>query len=848
MKRRLVSAMLAASAAVAVSGANAQVRMKSSLLRPFAAMSAKTHPMADASGRLPLVVSLKSGQDARSMGLLPLAPGLATLRVPPADLPAFEASHPGVAFSVWPARHGILDESAKLNRMAAYRARIATGAGGGPATSGMGRGVVVGIVDLGLDARHRDLRDENGKTRVAWMLDMSAAAVTWAVDSMRASLHRHVDLETEFGCNVANQTPCAILDSADIDQALSGGSAMYLPTDPIGHGTHVASIAAGDGGDAADARFVGAAPEATLVVANVSNAGGAVHDPDIITGARFVFDRAEALGLPAVVNISIGGDFGPHDGTTPLEKALAAMVGPAHPGRAIVVAGGNSGWLYRDADHADRILGIHTQARVMPGAVARVPLISPGIAGGPALQGSVFVWLTYRKGDNMSVGLSGPDGIFIRQTRIGEEGGYNAPNDKLAAAVWNGVVSEASGLTDDTHGAVIIWSGSWPAGSELAVTLQGSGFADLWLQGEGDGGPDAFSDGQLFEKAIRAGTINIPASHPDLISVGCSVNRTTWSDARGYVQRLDEFGSQDSICYYSSAGPTATGVPKPEISAPGDSVVGAMSKEASPSVQGTASTFHAPSGYCEGDDECFVIDDAHAILSGSSMSAPQVSGAVALLFERDSRLAQGDVSALLQQGARLLQGDVLRDYQMGSGALDVDGMMKAYDARTVPVDSPPDLAASFMSLSDAYVHPDLDWPLVGTVQLRTIDGQIADGFDSSRLSLSTSSSGVVKKPLGRVAPGLWRFEVAGAQQSGRSTLNIDVTFDGQNIGVPGTPTSGHRTLPVGSDRWIAVDEASAFGGGCAIGRRRAVGVAGMGSFLALIAIVGRRSRRGRGKG
>jgi subtilisin family serine protease len=798
---RLVASVLGLAALAAIGRASAAVRLDAAFVDLLSRSGTKPHPLADASGKLPVVVELPVGMGAREMGWQPLAPGLATLRVWPSEILNFETSHPGVRFSIWPSLRPVLDESAKLNGTNAYRAAL--GAQGSPLT-GIGQGVVVGIIDTGIDAAHPDFRDDAGNTRIAWLLDFSHAAVG-----------KHPELEAEFGCTDPMQTPCAVLDNADIADALSDHPTIYLPRDQLGHGTHVASISAGNGGGGPTARYVGGAPGATLIIAGVTQGSVEdVADVDIATGARFIFDRADAMGLPAAVNLSLGGDFGPHDGTTSLEKALASMVGPDHPGHALVVAAGNSGVLY-EGDTPEQTLGIHTQARVTHDVPARVPVLSPGTKGDAKLSGSVFVWATFGATDDISIGLTGAGGVSIAPVGVGKKAGYSAADKSLDAAIYNGVVSDDVPLTADTHGAIIIWHGKWPAAGEMALHFEGEGFVDVWMQTilEND------TDEAYFEVATRQGTINVPATHPDLIAVGCTVNRTRWTDRDLHdhdiagTHPFSILTPSDSSCYFSSAGPTATGVMKPEISAPGAMVVGAMGHDAVPGA-GQPSIFDAPSGVCPDGNECFVVDATHALLSGSSMSSPQVAGAVALLLERDPKLTEPEILRLLEQGARRPLGDVRADYQLGVGALDIVGAMAAYDARTSAIARDPDAAASWMSLSSSYARPDLGSSVSGTVELRTADGAIADGFDYQRLSLDVGN-GVVAKVLEREAPGLWRFEVRGLPDAGSTSMEIDVRFDGAPIGESGTRLSGHRVVPIGADRWVALGSARAYGG-CSI--------------------------------
>jgi len=807
-------------AAATAREAAAAVRFDPEFVALLSHRGPRRHPLADASGRLPLVIEVSPSADARALGWLALSPDLATVRLAPADLASFAAAHADVHFSIWPGLHPVLDASARLNRVDAYRAALVTQ---GSPLAGTGKGVVVGIVDTGVDAAHADLREATGGTRIAWMLDFS-----------RFPLGRHAELEEAFGCTSPAQSPCAVLDQGDIDRALAGDPGVTLSGDAVGHGTHVTSIAAGNGGDGA--RYAGGAPEATIIVASVAHgdAAGSVADVDIVTATRFIFDRAEAMARPAVVNLSLGGDFGPHDGTTPIEQSLARLVGPAHPGRSIVVAAGNSGAIYQ-GDEEDLVRGIHTETRVTDGVPARLTVFTPDAQKGSDVSGTAFVWVTYGATDALSIGLQGPNGLSIRPVGAGHKGGFQASDDSLTAAIYNGVVGLESPLPASSHGAVIVWDGKWPGASKMTLELEGEGFANAWVEARFD---DTTAAGSVFfELATRAGTINVPASHPDLIAVGCTINRTQWidRDLAAHDIAATPFAAlapADGSCYFSSSGPTATGASKPDLSAPGAMVAAAMSRDAVPGLA-PFSVFSAPAGLCAGGAECLVVDAGHALLSGSSMSSPQVAGAIALLFERDPRLTQPEILRLLQSGARRPVGPITADFQLGAGALDVMGTMAAFDARTSGLVRDPEASASWLSLANSYLHPGDGPPLVGTVEVRAADGSLADGFDPGRLTLDVGEEGIVEQPLARVGTGLHRFAVRAHSSAGTRFLRLDVKVDGVTIGQPGSRVSGHRLVPIGADRWIASGSARVYGG-CSVGpvlRPKATDLAFLGVVL-----------------
>ncbi len=770
------------------------------------------------SGRVPVTFRLAPGERAADFGAIDLAPGLAARRVPYGELGAFVEAHAGRRPWVSPPLRPLLDRSGgqwtRANEAHAQGVR--------------GRGVVVAIIDTGIDVTHPDFLDASGRTRVAWVLDFA-----------REPLGLHPELEASFGCaNQPKDEGCAVLSAADIDAEIAGASGPA--GDEVGHGSHVSSIAAGNGGPMA--RYVGIAPDATLMAVRAARRGpgGAIDDVNVIGGARFVFERAAEMGLPAVINISLGGDFGPHDGTSPLESGLAALVGDGRPGRVIVTAAGNSGGLCVAED--GRVLGGHTEGRVAEGATTRLPLTVEGADPTGDVRGALYVWVTFQRGDEVSVGVEKNGEALLAPVAPGREASADEPRERkagedgLSVAVINGPSENAPELDPNTNGAIVVVDGVWKGSDAFAITLEGRGTARAWLQGAGDAESVGCS-GAVFPRALKEGTVAIPASHPDLLAVGCTLNRSAWRTAAGQDVGITRLGSVvdppgDTTCYFSSAGPNALGSPKPEISAPGAFVAAAMGAAARPSAN-PASMFASPTGSCPNDDQCLVVDDEHAIASGTSMSSPHVTGAVALLLERRPELTEAEVIALLQAGARRFEGVVSFDYQAGPGALSVPGLLAALDERDAPRGLAPDPAQSWVHVSTGLARPDGRTPVVVTIQARAADGSIAHGF-AGGVELSAENAVVLEPPRAR-APGLWRAVVAAPPGAGGQTMRLVASYNGARLG-------DEKTLPVEVDAWAGRGAATARGG-CSASPAAPGGGAFAAAFgLAALALTRRKSR------
>ncbi|MEZ4225842.1 MAG: S8 family serine peptidase [Polyangiaceae bacterium] len=721
-------------------------------------------------------------------GAVELSPGFTALTATPATLAALPS---GIRAHWSPPRRPLLNLA--NNWVKAGVARNLTGLSGS--------GVVVGIVDTGFDPTHPDFRDADGKTRVAWVLDLS-----------RSPTGKHPSLEASFGCTNV-ESPCAIFSAPDLDEMIAADSKL-LPRDAFGHGTHVASLAAGNGSSTTPAKYAGVAPEATLIIVRVTRSDdGSIYDPDVALATRFVFDRATALGMPAVVNLSLGSDFGGHDGSAALERSLAEFVGPTHPGRAIVVAAGNSAGVYsRIHDGYPGPFGIHTEVHVPRASDVRIPILTPAVPGKSTTRASVFVWIASRPEDALTVGVDDADGEIVTPLDPGQGG--SVERDGLTATVINRDATAEGPIPAGNPGAVVVLEGTWKGGETFAVRLGGHGSASLWLQSEGDLTPGASGTGALFPRALKEGTIGIPATGASLIAAGATLNRSSWVARDGSGVRIDSFGSvepkDDSAAFFSGVGPSALGVIKPDIAAPGAFVIGAMSKLVDPATNGNKGLFAGLATCSDKQPQCLVVDDFHAVTSGTSMAAPIVSGAIALLFQRRPTLSQPEVLALLQAGARRATGNVTVAQQIGPGVLNVQDSLAVLDEDAV-LDERPSAKHSWLVLGSALARPDPNWEVVGLAQVRGSAGHPADGFVASRLRLEIEG-GTIAQPLRREAAGTWSFRVSAPAGSGGDRMRLRLTYEGEPI--------AREELRIGVDPWV-VDAQPSARGGCAVGSQEA---------------------------
>jgi subtilisin family serine protease len=756
------------------------------------ALSAFAPPNASAMGAL---VRLPPGTAATDFGLRPLAPGIGRLRGAPGAIVAFAQEYPDLAIEVAPPLRPLLDTASVY---VGSKAAIASGFDG--------TGALVGIADTGVDVTHPDFLDAQGNTRIAWLLDLS-----------QPPIGKHPDLEAQFGMTDASGTGSlgAVWSADDINAVLHHTSTLTAPQDEEGHGTLVASCAAGNG-SSGQSPYRGVAPGATLVVARVAAAGTDEIDLDgILVAVSFLYSQADTLGMPIVVNLSIGSDFGPHDGSLAWEQALASNIGPSHPGHALIVAAGNSGSI------APGDVPIHESVHVSSGATLRVPIVTNG-----AQDGGAEVWVAMHAGANIKVGLEGPDGTWINPVSSGGSAGKTT--DQYAAGIFNGGEAANSPVPSSSIGAVVEWEGAWPSGT-YSITLEGDGTADLYLEGEGDASIPGVASVQ-FAYGVREATVSLPATHPQIIGVGCTINKGSWRsiDKQRYglsVPNTDAVGgmpadgerdaSPGEPCWFSSAGPTLTGYQKPEIMAPGAAIVGALSQQAVPPAPASIFSGDCPTGGGGTDDPtCEQIDANHAASAGTSFSSPLVAGAVAVLFQQDPTLTQEDVLAALQGGAHRLRGPAPFDDQAGTGELDVLGAIAALAEQKAPTPQEPVRSQSWMTLGADTFLADGSTPLQVVISLR---GDAGDGgaivpagdFGDARVGAyarvdGRNVSGAVQL-LEKRGPGVWLATIGLPAGFGGSSLTVGATLDGLDIVDP-------KTIPIATDVWNAEYPPSLKGG------------------------------------
>lgn len=196
-----------------------------------------------------------------------------------------------------------------------------------------GKGVVIAIVDTGIDFRNKDfIRYEDGKpvSRLLYLWDTTSDDF----DAGRGGTAPPIKFPNGSGVGT-------VYTRDQLTADLRASSSAIGARDLNGHGTSCAGIAAGNGAN--DRRFVGVAPDADLIAVRIGgSSSGGLENGWVLNAACEWMDRVVG-NKPLVVSCSFGSHRGAHDGRSVEELHLNARFQPTVKSRAICIAAGNEG-------------------------------------------------------------------------------------------------------------------------------------------------------------------------------------------------------------------------------------------------------------------------------------------------------------------------------------------------------------------------------------------------------------------------------------------------------------------------------------------------------------------------
>ena len=457
-----------------------------------------------------------------------------------------------------------------------------------------GSGVIVGIIDTGIDITHGDFLDGLGKTRILWLWDQNLGNA----------------VNTPLPYNYGQEW-----SKSDIDNNINNPAAH---TDPSSHGTHVAGVAVGNG--LATGKFKAVAPESDIIFVALD-----LNNAPMVDAVEYIYNKAQLEGKPCVINVSLGIDYGLHDGRDIESQAIKSLINQ-NTGQAFVAAAGNSGNKGK----------CHLAYTVSPS--------TPNFTLFPQVAGNVYLNIVADTSEMKDVEFAiGADNMapysyrgstaFTKVSAMPIQTIINTP-------LLNGgnQIGTIQAYLDTINGDYDLQFFITPDSTTYnwRLSAKGTGSFDLWNYDAATGSYTPIVSTGLPSSTIMTDSVNY--KYPDdlksiqggfqcldeVISVANYQNRRSYTDCNNNPYS-DPSKIVGQLVVSSSKGPTRDGRVKPDIAASGDMTMAALSKDASA----------GPTQKAEG---C-----KHVRNGGTSHAAPIVAGIAALYLQKNPTATAADV-------------------------------------------------------------------------------------------------------------------------------------------------------------------------------------------------------------
>lgn len=519
-----------------------------------------------------------------------------------------------------------------------------------------GDGVVVGVVDAGFDYLHSAFRNpDDGSLRIKRVWEQTTASLEGA------------KAPEKYGYGIE-------LDSEELIMASKGD------TESNSHGTHVACIAAGSD-DYKDGAFVGNAPGADIVLVALDLYKST--SADICNAVQYVFDYADSVGKPCVVNLSLGNHEGPHDGTSTFDTMTDKM---QRAGHLIVGAAGNH---RTDKFHIDHTFSSADDAQLRTFVNFKSALSTTNKGG------SIEIW--GEPGADFTVDVSAYS-LFnkkdvVSHTVYPAEGVEEVSLDRYATGVLK-VASEVSQLNGKPH--VVLSSELTSVRNNYAIALtitpKNGCRVNVWADNSYLGLTSNNVEGFAEPDASSSTLAEIGGTGKRILTVGAYTTRNSYTTNTSSGTLNETVGD---ISSFSSYGPTADGRIKPDITAPGCFIISALSSNDSSSGLMYADWY-----------DRYDHTNIYGYMQGTSMSSPFVAGIVATWLQAYPDLTPEQLHAIADETARK---DAFAantpDCNWGYGKINaMDGLKKCIEMKTAGCESIDSEAGGCVTVADGKAY------------------------------------------------------------------------------------------------------------------------------------------------